>query len=136
MSTSFKKLLLVLFTLSFGVLSGVAQADTNYNFTFTGSAGDAIIGVFTVSGSSITDVSGNVNYGGTNYSITGLASPYGEQNNWLGAPQYLDTPGYFDPMCMCTMGGGSGVSFNTNNGGPMNLTYDGSGDLLPINWTP
>ena len=134
MSMNFKNLLLVLFTILLGAVSSSAQADTNYNFNFTGSAGDTVIGIFTVNGSSITDITGNVNYSGTNYSITGIASPYGEQNNWLGAPQYLDTTGSFDLMCMCSTGGGSGVSFSTNNGGGvMNLTYHGSGSTYTLN---
>jgi len=134
MTTSLKKLLLISITVLLGVMSGGVMAQTNYDFTFTGSAGDTIAGVFIVNGSSVTDISGSVYYGGNNYNITGIASPYGEQNNWLGAPQYLDTPGSFDPMCMCSTGGGSGVSFSTNNGGGvMNLTYDGSGSTYTLN---
>ena len=61
MSTLLKKLLLISITLLLGVMSSLASADTNYNFTFTGNGGNAT-GVFTVNGSGnlIIGVTGSV----------------------------------------------------------------------------
>ena len=83
MSTLLKKLLLISITLLLGVMSSLASADTNYNFTFTGNGGNAT-GVFTVNGSGnlIIGVTGSVSgFPDGNGFITGILPIGGFDNN-------------------------------------------------------
>ena len=66
MHNSFIRVLLVSITLFLGVMSSRVIAQTNYDFTFTSEtgSGQSVSGIFTVTGSTITGISGNVTGGG------------------------------------------------------------------------
>ena len=75
MTTSFKRLILISITLILGVVSGVAQADTNYDFSSNGAFDgfSNVYGTFTVNSSGYV-TGGTLYEGGTGHS-GGTADP-------------------------------------------------------------
>ena len=124
MSTSLKKLLLVVFTLFLGVTSSGAMADTNYNFNFNSGS---VVGVLVVDNSNMITyiingtISGIEGYNGP----IELIAPGGVGGNDNQYYPSVSGP-YLD---------GSGISFSTSGtSGNLNLYYgDGVSDYLLSN---
>ena len=116
MSTSLKKLLLVVFTLFLGVTSSGAMADTNYNFNFNSGS---VVGVFVVDNSKMITsiingtISGIEGYNGP----IGLIAPggfFGNDNQYSASGPFLNR---------------NGVSFSTSGAsGDLNLFYYAGSD--------
>ena len=106
MITAMRKLILALITTLLGVLSSGAAANTNYDFSYSGSNDYSVTGVFSVDGNGVIQgitgtVSGANPFSGT---ITGLLPVLtfgGNDNLYYSSAPYLN---------------GDGVSFTTSSG--------------------
>ena len=92
MSSSINKLILILITLLLGVMNFRVNAQTTYDFSYSGTAGVSISGQFIVNSGLITGINGSVSGTSADGEINGLIPPslYGLQGDNLFS--YPGTP--------------------------------------------